>query len=245
MAKPKTPAPDRDEGDTRVDVSSVLTHSMEDYIKAIYKLQQHSGRATTIAIADEMGFSAASATNMLQKLARLELVSYAPYKGAELTATGRRIALEVIRHHRLIELYLAKHMGYSWDAVDAEAEALEHVISEEFEERIDELLGRPETDPHGHPIPSKDGHIPDERMYTPLADVPDGSSARVRRVSDRDPEALRSLGAIGLYPGADLLVLRRESADVVVRVGDDERPVSAEHAVEVFVELRDGSDTPS
>jgi DtxR family Mn-dependent transcriptional regulator len=237
MPKTQTSAPDREAGGSRVDVSSVLTHAMEDYIKAIYKLQQQSGRATTIAIADEMGFSAASATNMLQKLARLELVSYAPYKGAQLTGTGERIALEVIRHHRLLELYLAKHMGYSWDAVDAEAEALEHVISEEFEERIDELLGRPETDPHGHPIPSKDGQIPDERMYTPLADVPDGAAARVRRVSDRDPEALRSLGAIGLYPGAALMVLRRESAHVVVRVDGDERQVSAEHAVEVFVEL--------
>lgn len=217
-------------------MSSVLTHAMEDYIKAIYKLQQRHGRATTIAIAEEMGFSPASATNMLQKLARLDLASYAPYKGAELTATGTRIALEIIRHHRLLELYLAEHMGYSWDAVDAEAEALEHVISEEFEERIDELLGRPQTDPHGHPIPAKDGSILDERMYPALADVPDGSAARVRRVSDGDPAALRSLGACGLYPGAAIVILRSDDAHVTVEVGGSKHAVPIAHAREVFVE---------
>ena len=110
---------------------------------------------------------------MLQKLARLDLAIYTPYKGAALTDTGERIALEVIRHHRLLELYLSKQLGYSWDAVDAEAEALEHVISDEFEERIDELLGRPQTDPHGHPIPMKDGRISDLTMYPALTDVPD------------------------------------------------------------------------
>jgi DtxR family transcriptional regulator, Mn-dependent transcriptional regulator len=221
----------------RVELSSVLTHAMEDYIKAIYKLQQQHGRATTIAIADEMGFSPASATNMLQKLARLELASYAPYKGAELTPTGARIALEIIRHHRLLELYLAEHMGYSWDAVDAEAEALEHVISEEFEERIDALLGRPQTDPHGHPIPSKDGSILDERMFPALADVPEGSAAWVRRVSDADPAALRSLGACGLYPGAAIVVVRHDDTAAVVQVGGAEHAVPIAHAREVFVEV--------
>ena len=188
-----------------------------------------------------MGFSAASATNMLQKLARLDLASYAPYRGAELTPVGERIALEIIRHHRLLELYLAEHMGYSWDAVDAEAEALEHVISEEFEERIDKLLGHPQTDPHGHPIPSKDGSIVDERMFPPLAEAPDGSAARVRRVSDRDPAALRSLGACGLYPGAAIVVVRRDDAHMTVKVRGSEQAVPLAHAREVFVEVDDGA----
>lgn len=234
---PDTPPPSSTDPGGRPDLSSVLTHAMEDYIKVIYKLQRRHGRATTIAIADAMGFSAASATNMLQKLARLDLASYAPYKGAALTETGERIALEVIRHHRLLELYLAKHMGYSWDAVDAEAEALEHVISEEFEERIDELLGRPETDPHGHPIPSKDGQIGDARMYTPLTEVPDGSSVNVRRVSDRDPAALRRLGEFGLYPGASARVVSRDAAGVVVHVDGADHTVRAEYADALFVEI--------
>ena len=148
-------------------IAHVLTHSMEDYIKAIYKIQQEQERATTIRIAERLGFSAASVTNMLQKLARLDLVRYQPYRGAELTELGERIALEIIRHHRLIELYLAEHVGYGWDEVDAEAEELEHVISEDFEDRIDALLGHPDTDPHGAPIPTKEGHIDNARRYRP------------------------------------------------------------------------------
>ncbi|MEO2005950.1 MAG: metal-dependent transcriptional regulator [Candidatus Poribacteria bacterium] len=224
-------------GSARVKLSSVLTHAMEDYIKVIYKLQRQHGRATTIAIADEMGFSAASATNMLQKLARLDLAIYAPYKGAELTDTGERIALEVIRHHRLLELYLSKQLGYSWDAVDAEAEALEHVISEEFEERIDELLGRPQTDPHGHPIPTKDGRISDLTMYPALTDVPDGSLVHVRRVSDSDPAALRRLGSLGLYPGVQARVVSRDAACVVVHVDGADRSVEVEYAGGLYVEV--------
>ena len=238
------PTSPQDPDPAATDMASVLTHAMEDYLKVIYKLQREHGRATTIAIADQMGFSPASATNMLQKLARLNLALYAPYKGAELTVTGERIALEVIRHHRLLELYLAKHLGYSWDAVDAEAEALEHVISEEFEERIDELLGRPKTDPHGDPIPSKNGHIADARVYPALPDVPVGSLIQVRRVSDRDPAALRRLDELGLHLGAEARVVSRDETAVVVHVDGADRSVEAEYATALFVEVHSqGDDT--
>ena len=226
------------------DLSDVLTHSMEDYIKTIYNLLQQHERATTIRIAEQLGFSAASVTNMLQKLARLKLVTYTRYQGVQLTETGERIALEILRHHRLLELYLSEHMGYSWDAVHAEAEKLEHVISEEFEARIDELLGYPDTDPHGHPIPTKEGTI-NVPQYHPLTEIEAGGSAIVRRVNDDDPAVLRRLGDVGLYLGAEVNIVAGESdggGDALhIRVGSIEHRLDAAHAAHVFVERVDGN----
>ena len=139
-----------------------ISHAMEDYLKAIYELssQAPSSRVSTSQLAEHMSCTPASVTNMLQKLSSLLLVRYVPYRGVTLTEAGERIALEVLRHHRLIELYLAEILGYSWDQVHDEADQLEHVISEEFEDRIDAALGYPARDPHGAPIPTKDGQIP-------------------------------------------------------------------------------------
>jgi DtxR family Mn-dependent transcriptional regulator len=232
----------------RTDGSKVLTHAMEDYIKAIYKVEQAGERVTTLRLADVLGLSGASVTNMLKRLDELGVVQYVPYRGAALTEGGRRVALEVIRHHRLIELYLTQHMGYRWDEVDAEAEALEHVISEDFEARMDALLGHPDTDPHGHPIPSREGHVRDTHAYVPLSGGQPGQEVIVRRVNDSDAAVLRRLGELGLYPSARLGIVSNDSPDgqVEVRVGRDVRLVGGELASHVFVEvLQPGTRSPA
>jgi DtxR family Mn-dependent transcriptional regulator len=204
-----------------------ITPPIEDYLKVIYTLIRERGeeRASTSAISDRMEVSAASATNMMQKLADMRLVEYVPYRGVSLTDTGEKIALEVIRHHRLIELYLAEALGYSWDAVHDEAERLEHVISEEFEDRIDAMLGHPTTDPHGDPIPPKTGRPP-EGTSRRLSDVEIGESVVVRRVSDRNGDFLRQLASLELVPGTRVRVVGREAAGGAITLELDGRPLS-------------------
>jgi DtxR family Mn-dependent transcriptional regulator len=190
----------------------MLSQSIEDYLKIIYKLQkgdESSEKVTTSRIAQRMNVAAASATNMIKKLAEMNLLKHAPYRGVELMAAGEKIALETIRHHRLIELYLSQALGYPWDEVDAEAERLEHAISEEFEDRIDKVLGYPRVGAHGEPIPSKQGTIA-ELNYPRLSDLEQGQSAVIRRVSDRNPEMLRYMEDMGLQLGTPVEV--REKA---------------------------------
>jgi DtxR family Mn-dependent transcriptional regulator len=202
-----------------------LSESEENYLKAIYRLERESpdGRVSTTALAEHLGIAPASATGMLQKLAvgTPVLVDYVPRQGVALTALGEKVALEIIRHHRLIELYLYQELGYRWDEVHAEAERLEHVISEEFEDRVAALLGDPAVDPHGQPIPRKDGSCP-EPAGVALSTLEAGASGRVVRVSDDDPELLRYLGTLGIVPGATLTVVARAPFDgpLHVRVGD-------------------------
>jgi DtxR family Mn-dependent transcriptional regulator len=195
-----------------------ITPPIEDYLKAIYAVAREGeqGRATTSAIAERMEVSAASATNMMQKLAEMKLVEYRPYHGVALTSSGEKIALEVIRHHRLIELYLAEALGYSWDEVHDEAERLEHVISEEFEDRIDAMLGHPTQDPHGDPIPSKSGRIPSD-ADRPLSEVAAGESVVVQRVYDRDGAVLRQLASLDLVPGTRVTVVDRSSDEMTLQ----------------------------
>jgi DtxR family Mn-dependent transcriptional regulator len=204
-----------------------ITPPIEDYLKVIYTLIRERGeeRASTSAISDRMEVSAASATNMMQKLADMRLVEYVPYRGVSLTETGEKIALEVIRHHRLIELYLAEALGYSWDTVHDEAERLEHVISEEFEDRIDAMLGHPTTDPHGDPIPPKTGRPP-EGTSRRLSDVEIGESVVVRRVSDRDGDFLRQLASLELVPGTRVRIVGRESGGGPITLELDGRRLS-------------------
>ena len=135
--------------------SSALSPAVEDYLKSVYETQRDEGRAVTTLLAERMGVTPASATGMVKKLAALKLVRHVPYQGVVLTRAGQKIALEVLRHHRLVELYLAEALGYSWDRVHEEADRLEHVISEELEDRMFEALGRPTRDPHGEPIPTR------------------------------------------------------------------------------------------
>jgi len=216
-----------------------ITPPIEDYLKSIHQVTRESDgdRATTSAIAERMGVSAASATNMMQKLAEMKLVDYVPYKGVSLTPAGDKIALEVIRHHRLIELYLAEALGYSWDAVHDEAERLEHVISEEFEDRIDAMLGHPTFDPHGDPIPPKSGRLPAD-AHRLLTDVEVGTRVVVQRVSDRDRDDLRRLAELELVPGAEVTVVEREGPITVERDGRELR-IARSLAERVFVESRE------
>lgn len=188
--------------------SEKLSHAAQEYLIVIYKLGGADGQVPTSAIADRMQVQAPSVTGMLKKLAGMRVVTYSPYNGVGLTPAGRRAALEIIRHHRLLELYLNQVMGFGWDQVDEEAGKLEHVISEEFEERMSQALGNPTLDPHGDPIPSKDGQIR-EVMHTPLSDLAPGSRAVIRRVSDRSASMLKYLADIGFYPGVEVEVLDR------------------------------------
>ena len=197
------------------------SQAVQDYAKAIYSLSQR-GRdpVSTSAIADRLDVSAASASAMVKRLAALGLVEHEPYRGVGLTPAGQRVALEVIRHHRLLELYLAEALGMPWDRVHEEAEVLEHAISPELSELIARKLGNPTHDPHGDPIPTPEGQI-DERATRALADLEPGERGRFARVSDADPEMLRYLADRGIAPGDRLELVRREPFDgpLTVRTG--------------------------
>ena len=200
----------------------MLSHSMENYVKSIYELQQKSAWVSTSALAERMAHAPASVTNMIKKLAEpnLSLVEYVPYQGVRLTPVGEKIALEIIRHHRLIELYLAEVMGLPWDQVHAEAEKIEHVISEDLEDRMAEALGHPTIDPHGSPIPAKNGEII-ERQLCPLSEVAVGQSGVVAEVYDENPELLRYLGKLGLYPNTPIKVVEREPFGGLLKIEID------------------------
>jgi DtxR family Mn-dependent transcriptional regulator len=197
-------------------MSTKTTPAIQDYLKSLFALEWDAAPGAgetdrlipTTAIADRLEVSAASATSMLKKLGSMGLVNHVPYRGAGLTESGRKIALEVIRHHRLLETYLAEALGVPWDKVHHEAEVLEHVLSEDLEDRIASRLGNPTSDPHGHPIPSKDLTMP-AVSGRPLWDAADGERVAVERVPDSDARALRYLAGIGIRPGVVLEVVER------------------------------------
>jgi DtxR family Mn-dependent transcriptional regulator len=203
-----------------------LSAAIQDYLKEIYKLQAEGERATTTALARRMGVAPSSATSMLKKLAALGLADHSPYKGVELSRAGEDIALEVVRHHRLLEVYLAETLGLGIDAVHAEADRLEHVISEELEARIDERLGYPTHDPHGDPIPDA-GLKVDSRELRSLDALRPGEEATVRRVPDGDAALLRYLARLCLVPGRRVTLRRSEPFDGPLTVLVD----GAEHAI--------------
>jgi DtxR family Mn-dependent transcriptional regulator len=194
----------------------MVSESAQDYLKAIWKLQQSEELSTT-ALADALGVSPASATAMLKKLATLGLVVHERYHGATLTPTGERMALEVVRHHRLLELYLMEALGLSWDQVHEEAERLEHHLSDELEARIDRALGFPTRDPHGDPIPSPELLLQSDEMVC-LSDLEAGSMTVVRRVPDGDPELLRYLATLGLVPAEEVTIVEQAPFDGPVTV---------------------------
>jgi DtxR family Mn-dependent transcriptional regulator len=201
----------------------VRSPAIEDYAKTIYAIAHRGeGPATTNALAERLGVTAASASGMCKRLGELGLVVHVPYKGVELTSDGERLALEVIRHHRLLELYLAESLDVPWDRVHAEAEVLEHVLSEELEELISAKLGNPTVDPHGDPIPTADLVI-EERATTALADLAAGVHATFVRISDSDPEMLRYLADRGIAPGDQFEVIDKQPFDgpIFARFGDD------------------------
>jgi DtxR family transcriptional regulator, Mn-dependent transcriptional regulator len=184
------------------------SEAIENYTKAIYALEQR-GDVTNNALAERLGVTPASASSMVKKLVELKLATHAPYKGVKLTERGRRVALEVLRHHRLLELYLAESLGVPWDRVHDEAEILEHVLSEELEELIAAKLGHPTHDPHGDPIPNAALEI-EEQPTQSLASLGPGTAGVFVRVSDSDPSMLRYLAALGITPGDRLEVVDRQ-----------------------------------
>ncbi len=215
----------------------VLSQAVEDYLKVIYKLESEGKGASTTRIAEAMDVSSASATNMIKRLAKMSLVDYQSYKGASLTESGEKIALEVIRHHRLLELYLLEVMGYSWDEVHDEAEKLEHHISEQFEDKIAELLDNPTQDPHGDPIPSKDGIMPDMKDE-PLIDTEPGDTAYlVSRVKNQDPDLLRYLEKIDLLPGTRVKIKEKApfSGPITLSLEGKQQVIGYELAEHIFV----------
>lgn len=215
----------------------LLGAAVEDYLKSIYELALSHDRVTPKMVADDQEVSIAAVSKMVKRLRDQKLLRYDRSEGIELSPPGRKVALEILRHHRLIEAYLCEALGYSWDEVDEEAEKLEHVISEEFEDRIDKLLGHPTHDPHGSPIPTKDGEV-DHEDHPALSEC-DSGRVVVRRVNDHDPAMLRYLGDCGLYPGEQVDVLGEEpfGGPIHIRVAGQEISIGKELATHVFVEV--------
>ena len=220
---------------------AALTHSIQDYLKCIYELTLEGEPASTNAIAEMLEISPASVTGMLQKLAAATpaLVTYKKHRGVHLTGAGERAALEVIRHHRLLETWLVRSLGYSWDQVHSEAEQLEHVMSEEMERRIASALGNPDRDPHGEPIPSADLVMPRDPSI-PLSELVPGQEARVRRAEASDSGALRRLELAGVRIGSVVKVLSRSQYDqlVTLQIRGQSKPVTLGPALteRVYVE---------
>jgi DtxR family Mn-dependent transcriptional regulator len=215
----------------------VFSQAVEDYVKVIYKLQQEEATVSTTALARRMKTTPAAATKMMKALAESRLLDYTPYYGVRLTPAGEKVALEVIRHHRLLEMYLHQALGYGWDEVDAEAEKLEHHISEEFEDRIDRMLDFPVRDPHGDPIPARDGTVAPQRGES-LAESEAGETLVILRVRDSDPEALRYLARIGMKLEGVIHVQEKQpfNGPLLLEIEGQTHSVGRELAGHVFVE---------
>lgn len=188
--------------------AKLITPAHEDYLKAIYTLANNGVEVSNSALANQLGVTPASATNMVKKLAELGLLTYEPYQNVALTESGQKVALEVLRHHRLLELYLHDKLNLPWDQVHAEAEKLEHVLSETLEDAMAAALGNPTVDPHGDPIPTKDGHINDVAGIL-LSEGELNRVYRIIRVRVQDSDRLVYLGTMGLYPNAKVTLLSR------------------------------------
>jgi DtxR family Mn-dependent transcriptional regulator len=216
--------------------------AVEDYTKAIYALEirgEESDAVSTNAVAERLGVTPASASQMLKRLGEAGLVTHQPYHGVLLTEAGRRVALEVIRHHRLLELYLVESLGVPWDRVHEEAEVLEHVLSEELEELIAAKLGDPTHDPHGDPIPTRELTI-EETATESLESLVVGARGTFARVSDSDPEMLRYLAERGISPGDELEVVERQpfGGPLFVRFAGEVHPLGGELARAMRVEVQ-------
>jgi len=214
-----------------------LSEAQEDYLKHIYQLVERHGSVTTQLIADHLRVKPASVTGMIKKLAELHLLEHKPYYGVTLTDSGTKVAVEILRHHRLLELYLSEVLGYSWDEIHEEAEKLEHHISEKFEARIAEKLGHPTHDPHGDPIPNLDLTFPDSPTLTPVMALAPESTATIRRVRTQDKDALALLSKLDLVIGATLHVLEVTKDAVRLESGGSRLLVPASLAEQILVEI--------
>jgi DtxR family transcriptional regulator, Mn-dependent transcriptional regulator len=223
----------------KLQVVETVSSAVEDYAKAIYALESRGkGAVSTTALAERLSVTAASASSMVKKLSEMGLVEHERYRGVRLTPQGVKVALEVLRHHRLLEVYLAEELGVPWDRVHDEAEVLEHVLSEELEALIAAKLGHPTRDPHGDPIPTVDGHI-DESPTSALNDLGPGDGGVFVRVSDSDPEMLRYLAARGIAPGDRFEVVEKQPFDgpLFARFGDDVHVLGGALAAAMRVEV--------
>jgi DtxR family Mn-dependent transcriptional regulator len=217
-----------------------LSEAIENYAKAIYALEQRNdGPVTTNALAERLGVTPASTSSMVKKLDELKLVTHVPYKGVKLTSRGKRVALEVLRHHRLLELYLTQSLGVPWDRVHDEAEVLEHVLSEELEELIAAKLGNPTRDPHGDPIPSRELRI-DEGETESLSALAVGASGIFVRISDSNPDMLRHLAEQGITPGDRFEIVDKQpfGGPLFARFGDRVHVLGGALAHAMRVEIR-------
>lgn len=218
----------------------ILSAACEDYLKTIYKLRSDGETVTTQAVAARLDVAPPSATAMIKKLASLKLARHEKYRGVELTPAGEKIALEVIRHHRLVETYLAEILGLDWDKVHDEAERWEHVLSEEVEAKMAAALGYPTRDPHGAPIPTLEGSVAQDGWLR-LSETSAGTAATVRRVSDESADLLRHLQEVNLVPGREIEVLRAAPMEGVLqlRVAGKRKTIGLAPAQAVFVEVRE------
>ncbi len=223
---------------------TIKSEPIQNYLKAIYSVTHGEHGASQVDIANQVGVTPSGVSKMLRQMERQGLISYEPYRPVHLTDLGLKIALEIIRHHRLLEVYLIESLGYTWEQVHQEAERLEHHISEDFENTIDRLLGYPKYDPHGDPIPTRDGYVPPVVRDT-LESQPLGASVVIRRVTDEDRDLLRYLGERGLRPGTTLSLTDREpfGGSLIVMIAGREVRISPEAARHIFVEAAETAAT--
>lgn len=216
--------------------NEALTAPVEDYLKAIYTLARSTGAAATNEIAERLALAPASVSGMVRRLADQGLLAYERYHGVKLTEAGRRAALRTLRRHRVIEAYLARALGYPWDRVHDEAERLEHAASDELVDRMAATIGEPEVDPHGAPIPTRDGSV-DETEYTALSELPVGAAGVVVRVADEDPAMLRYLAELLIVPGKRVTVKSRAPYDgpILLAVGRQELSIGPTLAMHILV----------
>ncbi|MHB8492084.1 MAG: metal-dependent transcriptional regulator [Solirubrobacteraceae bacterium] len=221
----------------------IVSSSVQDYAKAVYALEdREGGTVSTNDLAERLGVTPGSASGMVRKLAEQGLLEHEPYRGVRLTEDGRLVALQVVRRHRLIELFLAEALGMPWDRVHAEAEVLEHALSDELEHLIADRLGHPAVDPHGDPIPTATFHV-DELPTSSLDELPIGTRGRFVRVSDSDPEKLRYLAEHRIALGDQLKITARQpfGGPLFVRLGDAEQAIGGELARAMRIEVLGGS----
>jgi DtxR family transcriptional regulator, Mn-dependent transcriptional regulator len=217
------------------------TPVVEDYLKAIWMLQQAEAPVSTSRIADRLALSAAAVTAMVKRLAEQDLLSHEPYYGVRLTTRGELAALRIVRRHRVLELFLVDRLGYDWDRVHDEAERLEHAASDELIERLVELLGEPDRDPHGSAIPTAEGEV-DREAYPSLADLAPGDTRRILEVQVQVPEQLRYLGTLNLRPGVAVRVIERSPFEGPVSLSVEGEPVVISHALARLIRVRSATE---
>jgi DtxR family Mn-dependent transcriptional regulator len=214
---------------------SPLSRSVEDYLKVIYHLSSEGGFAATSDIASRLAVAPPSVSGMVKRLSEAGLIEHVPYRGVQLTSQGRRAALRMIRRHRILEVYLMRHLAFDWDSVHEEAERLEHAVSDDLIDRMARALGDPHYDPHGAPIPTVEGEI-EETSLTPLADAPVGATVELRQVVDADPARLRYLAEQKLTPGTRLVITDRHpfNGPTIVQLDDESRIVGRDLALTLW-----------